>query len=80
MSFSRAVKQIASLKSAGDTDLTKVNQSLAQAQNSEGPGVAQADTISGLMMSPLTAVQSEISSMLAHPLERVRSDIRSGFH
>jgi hypothetical protein len=62
------VKQIASLKSAGDTDLTKVNQSLAQEQNSEGPGVAQADTISGLMMSPLTAVQSEISSMLAHPL------------
>lgn len=66
--FSRAVKQIASLKSAGDTDLTKVNQSLAQAQSSEGPGVAQADTISGLMMSPLTAVQSEISSMLSHPL------------
>jgi hypothetical protein len=66
--FSRAVKQIALLKSAGDTDLTKVTQYLAQAQNSEGPGVAQADTISGLMMSPLTAVQSEISSMLSHPL------------
>jgi hypothetical protein len=66
--FSRAVKQIALLKNAGDTDLTKVNQYLAQAQNSEGPGVAQADTISGLMMSPLTAVQSEIGSMLSHPL------------
>jgi hypothetical protein len=67
--FSRAVKQIALLKNAGDTDLTKVNQYLTQAQNSEGPGVAQADTISGVMMSPLTAVQADISTMLSHPLD-----------
>ena len=66
--FSRAVKQIALLKSAGDADLTKVNQYLAQAQSSEGPGVAQADTVAGLMNSPLTAMQSQISSMLANPL------------
>jgi hypothetical protein len=67
--FARAVKQLTVLKSAGDTDLSKVNQYLAQAQSSEGPGVAAADTIMGAMNSPITAIESQLSSMLTHPLD-----------
>jgi hypothetical protein len=66
--FSRGVKQIAALKSSGDTDFSKVNQYLTQAQNSEGPGVAAADTLAGVMNAPLTNIESELSSMLSNPL------------
>jgi hypothetical protein len=67
--FLRGQKQIAVLKATGDTDLSRVNQYLAQAQSSEGPGVAAADTIAGAMESPVTAIMSQLSSMLAHPLD-----------
>jgi hypothetical protein len=67
--FSRAVTQLTALKGTGDTDLSKVNQYLAQAQSSEGPGVAAADTIAGVMESPVKNIMSQLSAMLAHPLD-----------
>jgi hypothetical protein len=67
--FSRAVKQLAALKGNGDAALSKINQSLTQAQSSEGPGVAAADTIAGAMSSPVKAIASKLSEMLDHPLD-----------
>jgi hypothetical protein len=67
--FSRAVKQIEVLKSAGDSDLNSVNGYLVQAKNSEGPGDAQADSIMALMFSPLNALKSELDQLLSDPLK-----------
>ena len=69
--FSRGVKQLTALKSAGDADLSQVNQYLAQAQSSEGPGVAAADTLAGVLSSPVTNLLSQLSQMLTHPLDAV---------
>jgi hypothetical protein len=67
--FLQGQKQIAVLKAAGDSYLSTVNQDLAQAQSSEGPGVAAADTVVGALESPVTAIVSQLTSMLAHPLD-----------
>ena len=61
--FSRGVKQLTALKSAGDADLSQVNQYLAQAQSSEGPGVAAADTLAGVLSSPVTNLLSQLSQI-----------------
>ena len=67
--FARGVKQLIALKSTGDADLAKVSRYLAQAQSSEGPGVAAADTIAGTLTSPISAINSQLSAMLTHPLD-----------
>jgi hypothetical protein len=67
--FARAVKQLTAMKSAGDADLSKVTQYVAQAQSSEGPGVAAADTLAGAISSPITGILSHLSSMLTNPLD-----------
>jgi hypothetical protein len=69
--FSRGVKQLTALQSAGNADLSQVNQYLTQAQNSEGPGVAAADTLAGVLSSPVTNLLSQLSQMLTHPLDAV---------
>jgi len=67
--FSRGVKQLTLLQSTGTADLSKVNQYIAQAQSSEGPGVAAADTLAGVLSSPVTNILSQMSQMLTHPLD-----------
>jgi hypothetical protein len=67
--FQRGQKQIEALKAAGDADLPKVNQYLQQAQSSEGPGVAAADTLAGVMNSPITAMASELNQLLTDPFK-----------
>jgi hypothetical protein len=67
--FSRGVKQLTAMQSTGSADLSKVNQYLAQAQSSEGPGVAAADTLAGVLSSPVTSILSQLSAMLTHPLD-----------
>jgi hypothetical protein len=67
--FARAQKQIASLKATSDTDSSKVNQYMQQAQNSEGPGVAAADTLAGVMNSPIAAMGNELSQLLSDPFK-----------
>lgn len=67
--FMRGQKQIAVLKAAGDADSIKVNQYLQQAQSSEGPGVAAADTLAGVMNSPIKAMGNELSQLLSDPFK-----------
>jgi hypothetical protein len=69
--FSRGVKQLTALQSAGNADLSQVNQYLTQAQSSEGPGVAAADTLAGVLNSPVKNLLSQLSQMLTHPLDAV---------
>lgn len=67
--FSRGVTQLSALKSAGDADLSKINQDIAQAQSTEGAGVAAANTVAGVLESPVTSLLSQLSSMLANPID-----------
>jgi len=66
--FSRGLKLITTLNATGTSDLSQVNQYLANALATEGPGVAAADTLAGAMKSPLNDIESELSSMLTNPL------------
>lgn len=66
--FSRGLKFITTLNGNGATDLTQVNQYLANAMTSEGPGLTAADIIGAAMRAPLTDIESELSSMLTNPL------------
>lgn len=67
--FARGVKQITALKGAGDTDATQVNQYIAAAQHSEGPGVAAANTLAGAINAPLNGIEAQLTSMLSNPLK-----------
>jgi hypothetical protein len=67
--FARGVKEITALKGAGDTDLKEVNQYLLKAQQSEGPGVAAANTLAGALTAPITDMTSELTSLLENPLK-----------
>ena len=67
--FARGVKEITALKGTGDTDLNQVNQYLVMAQQSEGPGVAAANTLAGALTAPITDMTSELTSMLENPLK-----------
>ncbi len=66
--FSRGLKLITTLNATGSGDLSQVNQYLATAQATEGPGVTAADTLAGAMRAPLNDIESELSSMLTNPL------------
>jgi hypothetical protein len=66
--FSRGVKLISSLKSTGDSESSQVSQYLATAQQTEGPGVAAADTLAGAINAPITSIESELDSLLSNPL------------
>ncbi len=66
--FSRGLKLITTLSLTGNGDLSQVNHYLAAALASEGPGVAAADTLAGVMRAPLNDIESELSSMLTNPL------------
>ncbi|MGH6684841.1 MAG: hypothetical protein ACRECA_13150, partial [Pseudolabrys sp.] len=66
--FARGLKQITALSNTGTAEMGQVNQYLADAQSSEGPGVAAANTLAGSMLAPLNSIQSELSSMLSNPL------------
>ncbi len=65
--FSRAIQQIQVLKTAGDTDFSKVNASLQQAQSSEASGVKAANQARDVLDAPLVAVESTVSDLLTHP-------------
>jgi len=67
--FMAGQKQIALMKAAGDSDLPKVIGHMASAQSSEGPGVAAADTLAGVMRTPITAMGDELSQLLSDPLK-----------
>ena len=65
----RASKQITALKTAGDIDAGRVNQYLAAAKQSEGPGVQTAEQLAAnLINAPLTALSSWLNSMLTNPM------------
>ena len=66
--FSRGLKLIITLNATSASDLSQVNQYLANALASEGPGVAAADTIAGAMRAPLNDIESQLSAMLSNPL------------
>ncbi len=65
----RASKQITALKTAGDIDAGRMNQFMAAAKQSEGPGVQTAEQLAGnLINAPLTALSSWLNSMLSNPM------------
>lgn len=66
--FARGLKQITALSSTANNEADQINQHLVDAQASEGPGVAAANTLAASMLSPLNSIQSQLSSMLSNPL------------
>jgi hypothetical protein len=66
--FEKAVKQIESLKAAGDPDVAKVGQFMTQARQSEGPGLQSALAVADKSINaPLRDMLSHLNTLLADP-------------
>ncbi len=67
--FQKGVAEIQSLKAAGDPDVTKVSQFMAQARQSEGPGVQSALSVANQAINaPLQNMLARLNSLLSDPM------------